>query len=235
LKLCFDHFFSFEVNMPYLSPQQARLQDDIRGLIRGEVCCDEITCQLYSTDAGILQCQPQGVVWPRDVNDVVACVQYAAEKHIPIHPRGAGTGTTGEVLGSGLILDFSRFMRRLLALNRDSVAVQPGMSVRRLNNVLDKIQSRTFAPVSGFQPATTIGSVLARNGAGIRWLQYGFPDEHLLELKVVLANGEILTLNRESLPQAIDTPQSEPIPKHTNTSINTRSRTNTSARANAST
>ncbi|MDR1140717.1 MAG: FAD-binding protein [Planctomycetaceae bacterium] len=205
--------------MPYLSPQQARLQDDIRGLIRGEVCCDEITCQLYSTDAGILQCQPQGVVWPRDVNDVVACVQYAAEKHIPIHPRGAGTGTTGEVLGSGLVLDFSRFMRRLLALNRDSVVVQPGMAVRRLNSVLDKIQSRTFASVSGFQSATTIGSVLARNGAGARWLQYGFPDEHLLELKVVLANGEILTLNRESLPQAIDTSQCEPVPKRTNINI----------------
>ncbi|MDR3197774.1 MAG: FAD-binding protein [Planctomycetaceae bacterium] len=201
--------------MPYLFPQQARLQDDIRGLIRGEVCCDEITRQLYSTDAGILQCRPQGVVWPRDINDVVACVQYAAEKHIPIHPRGTGTGTTGEVLGSGLILDFSRFMRRLLALNRDSVVVQPGMMGRRLNNVLDKIQSRTFAPVTGFQSATTIGSVLARNGAGARWLQYGFPDEHLLELKIVLANGEILTLNRESLPQAIDTPRNESISKHT--------------------
>ncbi|MDR2117091.1 MAG: FAD-binding protein [Planctomycetaceae bacterium] len=209
--------------MPYLFPAQARLQDDIRGLIRGEVCCDEITRQLYSTDAGILQCRPQGVVWPRDVNDVVTCVQYAAEKHIPIHPRGAGTGTTGEVLGSGLVLDFSRFMRRLLALNRDSVVVQPGMVGRRLNSVLDKIQSRTFAPVTTFQSATTIGSVLARNGAGVRWLQYGFPDEHLLELKIVLANGEILTLNRESLPQAIDTPQSESISKHTNTLSNSLS------------
>ncbi|MDR1963906.1 MAG: FAD-binding oxidoreductase, partial [Planctomycetaceae bacterium] len=209
--------------MPYLSSQQARLQDDIRGLIRGEVCCDEITRQVFSTDAGILQCQPQGVVWPRDVNDVAACVQYAAEKHIPIHPRGAGTGTTGEALGSGIVLDFSRFMRRLLALNRDSVVVQPGMVGRRLNGVLDKIQSRTFAPVSGFQSATTIGSVLARNGAGVRWLQYGFPDEHLLELKVVLANGEILTLNREALPHAIDTPQSESIPKNTSTAFSNSS------------
>ncbi|MDR2438091.1 MAG: FAD-binding protein [Planctomycetaceae bacterium] len=202
--------------MPYLFPQQARLQDDIRGLIRGEVCCDEITRQLYATDAGILQCRPQGVVWPRDVNDVVACVQYAAEKHLSIHPRGAGTGTAGEVLGSGIVLDFSRFMRRLLALNRDSVVVQPGITGRRLNGVLDKIQSRIFAPITGFQAATTIGSILARNGAGVRWLQYGFPDEHLLELKIVLANGEILTLNREALPQAIDTPQSESISKHTN-------------------
>ncbi|MDR0338429.1 MAG: FAD-binding protein [Planctomycetaceae bacterium] len=229
--------------MPYLSPQQARLQDDIRGLIRGEVCCDEITCQLYSTDAGILQCQPQGVVWPRDVNDVVACVQYAAEKHIPIHPRGAGTGTTGEVLGSGLVLDFSRLMRRLVALNRDSVVVQPGMNAQRLNNVLDKIQSRTFAPVSGFQPATTIGSILARNGAGIRWLQYGFPDEYLLELKIVLANGEILTLNRESLPHAIDphdtpqntshkTSQNESITKDPNITVNTNTNTFTNTFAN---
>lgn len=190
--------------MPYLSPTQARLRDDIRGLIQGEVRCDEITLQLYSTDAGILQCRPQGVVWPRNVEDVIACVRYASEKGLSIHARGLGTGSAGESLGTGIVLDFTRFMRRIVSLDRDSVTVQPGVIRNRLNHSLKKTQRRHFGPVSGFSPATTIGSILSRNGAGSNWLRYGLPSDHLKELHVVLANGEILRLNREMLPRAME-------------------------------
>ncbi len=201
--------------MPYLTPQQTRLRDDIRGLVRGEVRCDVITQQLFSTDAGLLECRPQGVVWPRDIDDIVACVRYAAEKGIPIHPRGSGTGVTGEALGSGLILDMTRFMRQVVSVDDDSVCVQPGLTCHRLNTLLGRENGRKFGPVSGFGPATTLGSVLARNGAGKHWLRYGVPSDHVLELKVVLADGSLVTLNRQTLPQAIQTsPQESGIRPH---------------------
>lgn len=190
--------------MPYLTSIQARLRDDIRGLIKGEIRCDEITLQLNSTDAGILQVRPQGVVWPHDIDDVVAVVSYASAKNIPIHIRGLGTGTTGEALGNGIILDFTRFMRRIVSLEHEAVTVQPGIIRNRLNHTLAKIHRRQFGPVSGVSPATTIGSVLARNGAGPNWLQYGFPSDHLTGLKVVLPNGSVLTLDRDKLPQAME-------------------------------
>ena len=195
--------------MPYLTPQHARLRDDIRGLVKGEVRSDEITLQLYSTDASILECRPLCVVCPKDVDDIIACLGYAAEKGIPVHPRGAGTGVTGESLGRGIVLDFTRFMRRIISLEPETVTVQPGMAHERLNAILSQVQQRSFGPTLGFHPATTIGSILSRNGAGSRWLQYGFPSDHLLEMKVVLANGETLTLNRQTLPQAIETPPNE--------------------------
>ena len=186
-----------------LSPQQSRLQDDIRGLIQGEVRCDEVARQLFATDAGILERRPFGVVWPRHTEDVVACVRYATERGISLHPRGAGTETSGASLGEGIVLDFSRFMRGILRIDADSVRVQPGLTRFRLNTILDRLQQRCFGPDPGFVPSATIGGILSRNGAGTHWLQYGFPEDHLLGLTVVLANGDVLTLRRDVLPKAM--------------------------------
>lgn len=190
--------------MLYLTHTQERLRDDIRGLIKGEIRCDEVTLQLYSTDAGLLQSKPQGIVYPRDIDDVVACTKYAAERGISLHARGAGTGKCGGATGTGIILDFSRFMRQIVSLGHDYVVVQPGIVRYRLNELLSRIQNRIFGPVSGFEPTATIGGILARNGAGINWLRYGFPSDHLCGLKVVMANGTVLKLDRNDLPKAID-------------------------------
>ena len=66
--------------MPLTAAQQTRLRDDLRGLIQGDVHCDEVTQQLYATDAGLLQSRPMCVVCPRSTEDVVAVVQYASEE-----------------------------------------------------------------------------------------------------------------------------------------------------------
>src|SRR5689334_10765640 len=107
--------------------ERERIKDDLRGLVRGEVRADDVFLQLYSSDASIYQIKPLAVVRPQSLADVVACVQYAAENRLPIHARGAGTGLAGESLGSGLVLDFSRFMRRIIADDGNTVRVQPGL------------------------------------------------------------------------------------------------------------
>ena len=112
--------------MPIQTTQQARLQDDLRGLVTGQVRCDEIISQLYATDAGILEYRPAGVVWPRTAADVSAVVRYCAEEEIPVHPRGSGTTAAGGALGPGVVLDFTRHMKRLLHVENDSILVQPG-------------------------------------------------------------------------------------------------------------
>ena len=65
-----------------------RIQDDLRGIVRGDVLCDAVSTTLYSTDASIYEIQPVGIVRPRSAADVVALVQYAGEQDLPIHPRG---------------------------------------------------------------------------------------------------------------------------------------------------
>src|SRR5436305_11695453 len=128
------------------SPQQSkRTHDDLKGLIRGEVLCDELTCRLYATDASIFEVEPAGVVLPRDEEDVEALVRYAGEHQIPLVPRGAGSGVAGEALGSGIIVDLSRHFRSILEIGSDTARVQPGVVYRDLSIRLAR-DGRRFAP-----------------------------------------------------------------------------------------
>src|SRR3569623_188523 len=108
-----------------MDQQRERIQEDLRGLISGEVRCDEVFLQLYASDASIYQVTPLGVVRPRAAADVAAVVQYARENQLPIHARGAGSGLAGESLGSGLVLDFSSHFRRILRTDPATVRLQP--------------------------------------------------------------------------------------------------------------
>src|SRR5687768_5871840 len=119
-----------------MDPARQRIQDDLRGLVRGDVHCDDLFLQLYASDASIYQIKPLGVVRPRSAADVAVCLQYAAEQKLPVHARGAGTGLAGESLGAGLVLDFSRYMRRILRTGPDHARVQPGVVLARLNEHL---------------------------------------------------------------------------------------------------
>ena len=184
--------------MEQLDQQRERIQDDLRGLIAGDVYCDDVFRQLYASDGSIYQIKPAGVVRPRSVSDVVACVQYAAEKQIPVHARGAGSGLAGAALGPGLVIDFSKYLRRVIRTGADTVRVQPGMVRERLNSHLRR-RGRIFGPDPGTDKATTVGSVIAVDGGGSHWLRYGSARHHVLALQVVLADGELLEVGREPL------------------------------------
>ena len=195
--------------MPIITAQQERLQSDLRGLIEGEVRCDEVALRLYSTDASLFECRPLGIVYPRNKDDVAACIRYASEHGLSIHARGAGTGRTGACLGHGLVLDFTKHMRRIVQVADDSVAVQPGATLERVNSQLTQAQGQIIGPDPGYLPATTIGSMLAVDGAGPRWLSRGYPHNAVRKLQVVLANGEIVTLERSDIRGSTQQPHSE--------------------------
>src|SRR6476620_8349644 len=110
-----------------MDQERERIQADLRGLVKGDVRCDDVFTQLYASDASIYEIRPLAVIRPRTLADVVASVEYAAENHLPIHPRGAGTGLAGESLGRGLVVDFSRYFRRIVADEAQRIRVQPGV------------------------------------------------------------------------------------------------------------
>lgn len=175
------------------------MRDDLSGLLRGEVLFDDLTRGLYSTDASIFQIEPWGVVTPRDEEDVQALVRYAAEHQIPLVPRGAGTGLAGESLGRGLIVDLSRHFRAILAMESDTVRVQPGVVYRELNAQLAKV-GRRFAPDPASGEVCTLGGMVATNASGGRGLRHGYTREHVAALRAVLNNGEAHTLERIPVP-----------------------------------
>ncbi len=181
-----------------MNQERERIQDDLRGLVKGDVRCDDIFLQLYASDASIYEIRPLAVVRPRTLADVVACVQYAGENHHPIHARGAGTGLAGESLGAGLVLDFSRYMRRVLETEPDRVRIQPGIVHAQLNEFL-RPMGRHFGPDPAMSSVTTMGSVIAIDAGGSHWLKYGSARQHVIRLQLVLSDGQVLEVERESL------------------------------------
>ncbi len=187
--------------MQVLQVQQERVREDLRGVIAGEVIVEDTFVHLFASDGSIYEIRPICVVRPRSTEDVSACVQYAAEMKIPIHARGAGTGTAGGALGPGIIVDFSKFLRRVLETGPDWVRTQPGIVHEKLNLHLLQKTGRHFGPNPGVGSITTLGGMIARDGAGNRWLRYGRPSDHLKQLQLVLANGQVIRVGQEPVPQ----------------------------------
>lgn len=188
-----------------MDKERERIQADLRGLIDGDIRCDDVFVQMYASDASVYEIRPLGVVRPRNLSDVVACVQYAAENGLPIHARGAGTGVAGESLGAGLVLDFSYYMRRVLDVSDDRVRIQPGIVHAQLNRTL-ATHGRLFGPDPATRSVTTMGSVIALDGSGSHWPQYGSARGRVERLQVVLADGSVI--EAEDVP--IHQPDADP-------------------------
>ncbi len=78
-----------------MDPERERIQADLRGLLDGEVRCDDVFVQMYATDASIYEIPPLGVTRPRDIQDVATVVRECHALGTSVVPRGAGTGLTG--------------------------------------------------------------------------------------------------------------------------------------------
>lgn len=173
-----------------LDPQ--RIEEDLRGLVRGEVRGDEAVRRLYATDASIYEETPIAVVLPRLQADVAAVMGYASQHGIPVHPRGAGSGLAGGAVGPGIVVDFARYMRRVISIGHNHVCVQPGCTLAELNRELAP-HGRLFGPDPSAAEVTTLGGMVGVNGSGSHLPVYGATRDHVRRVTVVLADGAIET------------------------------------------
>src|SRR6266702_9002927 len=99
---------------------------------------DNLTRQLYATDASIYQIEPLGVAFPKSAQQASAVIHAAADAGLSVTPRGAGTSLVGNAIGEGLIVDFSRHNRQIseLDLEKRSVHVGAGIVLDQLNDFL---------------------------------------------------------------------------------------------------
>ncbi len=183
--------------------EEAKLKDfeqALRDRISGDVSFDRVTCGIYATDASIYQITPVAVVLPRDEADVCAAVKTAAEYNINILPRGAGTSLGGQAVGPSMVVDFSKYMNKILELNVENrwVRVQPGIILDVLNAELAQ-QGLLFAPDPATSSRATIGGMMGNNSSGTKSLIYGRTCDHVLAGKVLLSDGTTLKLEELSL------------------------------------
>lgn len=177
-----------------MDPERARIQADLSGQLEGEVRCDVTFLQMYASDASIYEVIPLGVVRPVSAQDVGICVKYAEENQISLVPRGAGSNVAGACVGQGLVVDFSYSMRKIQAVGRDTVTVQPGVVMGDLNRQL-KPHGQFYAPDPATRNITTLGGTLAMNTSGSHWVRYGSPRDTVQRLQLVVGSGEIIEID----------------------------------------
>jgi FAD/FMN-containing dehydrogenase len=168
------------------------LRLDLERHISGEVRFDTVSRALYSTDASVYQIEPLGVIVPRNRDDVVRAVEIAGRHQVSITARGGGTSQAGQAIGSGLQLDTSKYLNRILELNVAErwAWVEPGVVLDELNAQL-KPHGLRFAPDISTASRATIGGMIANNSSGARSVIYGKTIDHVLEQHVVLSDGSV--------------------------------------------
>jgi len=157
-----------------------------------EIAFDNLTRQLYATDASIYQIVPAAVAFPANTRQVVLLLDAAVMAGVTVTPRGAGTGLAGGALGDGLVIDFSRYNRQItdLDLERRTVRVGPGVILDQLNSFL-RPHKFWFGPDVATSSRATLGGMIANNSSGAHAPVYGTTADHINELEVVMADGRV--------------------------------------------
>jgi FAD/FMN-containing dehydrogenase len=170
--------------------------------ITGEVLSAPDIRRHFATDGSILAAAPALVVYPHDENDVRKVARFSwqlAERNriIPLTARGAGTDLGGAAIGNGVLLVFPAHMNRVIELDTKSgtVTVEPGIGYGKLQQTL-MTHGRFLPPYPASLEYSTIGGAVANNASGERSLKYGDTREFVKSLRVVLANGEVITTGR---------------------------------------
>ncbi len=185
-----------------MDERRARILDDLRGLVGGDLLFDPVGRSPYAQDAGPLEADPLGVVVPRSTADLVALVRYAVDQSIALHPRGAGTGSGGDCLGPGLVVDLARHFRRIVAIGPATITAQAGVVIDTLNAQLAPLGRRLACDPPGTE-AATVGGLVATNGSGPRSVATGAVADLVERLGVVFAHGEVAELGCEPRPTAL--------------------------------
>jgi FAD/FMN-containing dehydrogenase/Fe-S oxidoreductase len=174
--------------------QSSELIHSLKSRLSCEVFLDEYTRALYSTDASIYQIMPLGVVLPKTRDDVLCAMQVAAEEGLAIVPRGGGTSLSGQSIGAGLIIDFSKHMRAIEIDPRSRTArVQPGVVLDQLNAAAAP-HALQFGPDVATSSRANVGGMIGNNSAGARSIWHGKAVDSVIALDVVLADGSSATL-----------------------------------------
>ncbi|MET8354326.1 FAD-linked oxidase C-terminal domain-containing protein [Micromonospora sp. NPDC005206] len=162
----------------------------LRKVVDGDVDDSERRQAEYSTDASNYRVPPRVVVAPRDSDDALAALDVARRLGVPVTARGAGTSVAGNAIGTGMVLDFSRHMDRIIALDADArtAVVQPGVVMSSLQAAAAPHGLR-FGPDPSTQNRATLGGMIGNNACGPHAVAYGRTADNIVSLDVVDGTG----------------------------------------------
>jgi FAD/FMN-containing dehydrogenase/Fe-S oxidoreductase len=167
-----------------------KLAARLRRETSGEVLFSRADRGRYATDASIYQIEPVGVLVPRTIEDVATAMAIARESDVPVLARGGGTSQCGQTVNRALVLDCSKYLRKVLAIDPDRrrALVEPGIVLGHLNAALKP--HGLFFPVDPSTHARcTIGGMAANNSCGGKSIRYGLMADNVSAIDAILADG----------------------------------------------
>lgn len=165
---------------------------DLAHQLSGELHYDQLHKVIYATDASVYRALPQAVALPATVEDLRILIDFAQQHKTSLLPRAAGTSLAGQCVGEGIVVDISKHFTRILEFNAKErwVRVQPGVVRDELNAFL-KPHGLFFSPITSTANRAMLGGMVGNNSCGTTSIEYGTTRDKVLELKVVLSDGNI--------------------------------------------
>jgi len=185
--------------MTSLDTDTASLAGELRSALRGEVRFDEGSRALYSTDSSNYRQIPLGLVLPRDAEDVIAAVAACRRHGAPVLSRGGGTSLAGQTCNAAVILDFSKYMNRILEIDpvRKLARVEPGVVLDELRNAAEQ-HHLTYGPDPATHDRCTLGGMIGNNSCGVHSVMAGMTDANVEELEILTYDGQRLRVGATS-------------------------------------
>ena len=158
--------------------------------LEGSLHLDHLNRVLYATDASVYRQLPLAVAIPKSTPDLKELLLFARENHTSLIPRAGGTSLAGQCVGGGIVVDISKHFTQILEFNpaEQWIRVQSGIIRDELNDFL-KPHGLFFSPITSTANRAMIGGMVGNNSSGSTSIVYGTTREHVLELKVLLADG----------------------------------------------
>ena len=194
-----------------------KVKKEIRKFFKGEIDDREVTLVKYSHDASLLEVRPKIVLFPEDSEDVRNLIKWVSENKekyldpanggisLSITARCAGTDMSGAAIGESIILDFTKYMNKLISFKNNEITVQPGMFYRDFEKIT--LEKGLILPCyTASKSLNAMGGMYGNNSAGERTLKYGKMEDYILSAKVVFADGNeylVKPLNQEKLTKKI--------------------------------
>ena len=166
----------------------------IKTFFKGDIEDSETTLKEYSHDASLFEVKPQVVLFPKDSEDVqklVAWVSVHKEIYpdLSITPRSAGTDMSGGPLNNSIIIDFTRYLNKIIEVTDTYGIVEPGCYYRNFEKETLK-RDRIMPAYTASKEICAVGGMVANNSGGEKTIKYGKVEDHVIELNVVLADGK---------------------------------------------
>ena len=173
--------------------------------LEGTLLYDELHKTIYSTDASVYKFRPIAVALPKTVGDITKLIHFANANKISLTPRTAGTSLAGQTVGSGIIVDVSKYFTQIVSFDADkkTVTVQPGVIRDELNLFL-KPHGLFFGPNTSTSNRCMIGGMVGNNSSGTTSIRYGVTRDKIVEIKALLSDGSSVVFKELSSEEFIE-------------------------------